>query len=204
MWSLAGLLAGAGGLLYVQARHLPPRLSTEASARISRDIVQADADRSRLAAELGLVSQQRAALQREKEGLDRELAASRATVQQLQGDLASVVESLPADPRKGLVEIRAARFASKAGLLDYHLVLTRERAGTRPLAASVQLRVTGESSQRSDASVSLQPIALTMGRQQVVRGSLPMPEGFRPRQTTVQVLDRGAGQVLGMRILELR
>jgi hypothetical protein len=204
MWSLAGLLAGAGGLLYVQERHLPKRLSAEASARINHDFVQADAERSRLAAELAVVGQRRAALQLEKEGLDRELAASRATVQQLQGDLASVVESLPADPRKGLVEIRAARFASKAGLLDFHLVLTRESAGARPLMASVQLRVTGDSSQRGDASVSLKPIALTMGRQQVVRGSLPLPEGFRPRETTVQVLDRGAGQVLGMRILELR
>jgi hypothetical protein len=35
----------------------------------------------------------------------------------------------------------------------------------------------------------------------VVRGSLALPDGFRPRQTTVQVLDRPGGKLLGMRVI---
>lgn len=204
LWLLAGLLAGAGGLLYLQQRHLPPRLSAEESARVRADFLQADADRQRLAAELAQLGQRWAASQADKQALGRELQVSRAAVQQLQGDLAAVVDALPADPRKSPVEVRAARFASNEGQLDYDLVLTRQHGGTRPLVGTVQLIVTGDSAQRSEASVSLKPIAISMGRQQVVRGSTPLPEGFRPRQTTVRVLDRSAGELLGMRVLLLR
>jgi len=34
-----------------------------------------------------------------------------------------------------------------------------------------------------------------------VRGSLPLPQGFRPQQTTIQVLDRVGGKLLGMRVI---
>lgn len=204
LWTLAGLAAGAGGVLYVQERLLPPRLSVADSSRISQRYTQAQADRVRLSAQLEAAGVQLAALQADRDGLDRALAASRVAVGQLQGDLDSVVESLPADPRKSQVEVRAARFASSAGMLDYNLVLTRERGGAHPLKGTVQLVVKGASPQRADASVNLKPIALSLGRQQVLRGSVPLPEGFRPRQTTVQVLDRDASSVLGMRILVLR
>ncbi len=204
LWLLIGLAAGAGGLLFVQERYLPQRLSAAASARLTGNFEQADAERRRLAAELARTGQQLAALQADRDSLQRELVGSRAAVQQLQGDLASVVESLPADPRKGAVEVRAARFASQAGRLDYDLVLTRERDSARPLVGTVQLVVAGDSPQRSETSVSLKPIALAMSRQQVLRGSLPLPEGFRPRQTTVQVLEGSASKLVGMRILVLR
>jgi len=51
--------------------------------------------------------------------------------------------------------------------------------------------------------VALTPIALTLGSHGVLRGSLQLPEGFKPRQTTVQVLDRAAGKSLGMRVLRI-
>jgi hypothetical protein len=35
----------------------------------------------------------------------------------------------------------------------------------------------------------------------VVRGSLALPEGFRPRQVSIQLLDREGGKLLGMRVL---
>jgi len=38
---------------------------------------------------------------------------------------------------------------------------------------------------------------------QVLRGSQPLPGGFMPRQATVQVLDRSAGQLQGMRVLRV-
>jgi hypothetical protein len=34
-----------------------------------------------------------------------------------------------------------------------------------------------------------------------LRGSLPLPDAFVPRQTTIQVLDRVGGKVLGMRVM---
>ena len=39
------------------------------------------------------------------------------------------------------------------------------------------------------------------GAQQVLRGKVALPEGLKPRQVTVQVLDRAGGRPLGMRVL---
>ena len=36
---------------------------------------------------------------------------------------------------------------------------------------------------------------------QSLRGSVPLPETFNPRQTTIQVLDRVGGKLLGMRVM---
>jgi hypothetical protein len=32
---------------------------------------------------------------------------------------------------------------------------------------------------------------------------VPLPEGFQPRETTVRVLDRADGKLLGMRVLHV-
>ena len=84
------------------------------------------------------------------------------------------------------------------------VVLTRDGAAAKPLAGVLQFTVAGESARGVPASLALQPISLTLGRHEVLRGSVPLPEGFKPRQTTVRVLDRTAGTPLGMRVLLVR
>jgi len=201
---LGGTVIGAGGVLFVQERYLPPRLSAEESTRLSTAFEQADAERQRLAGELTQATKKLDAAIEDKKGLANDLTTSRASVGRLQDDLASVVGSLPPDPRNGVVEVRAARFAATGGMLAYDVVLTRDHASAKPMAGVMQLVVTGETAQRGQTSVSLKPVALSMGRQEVVRGSLPLPDGFRPQQTTIQILDRSAGKLLGMRMLAVR
>ena len=45
---LLGIAVGIAGVLLVQERYLPPRLSADASAKLQRDYEQADAERQRL------------------------------------------------------------------------------------------------------------------------------------------------------------
>ena len=111
---------------------------------------------------------------------------------------------MPPDPRGGSVEVRAGQFSAREGALDYQVVLLREGDARKPLAGVLQLTVAGESAGGAPATLALQPIALTLGNHEVMRGSLPLPDGFKPRQTTVQVLDRAAGKPLGMRVLRVR
>jgi hypothetical protein len=99
------------------------------------------------------------------------------------------------------VEVRAGRFSVKAGQLAYDVVLSRERAAGKPMAGVLQLIVVGEGARGGETSVSLKPIALSIGSQLVARGSVPLPEGLRPRQATIQVLDRAGGKLLGMRVI---
>ena len=201
---LLGVAAGVAGVIVVQERYLPPRLSADASVKLSAAFDQADADRLRLKGELAETTKRLETTRAERQALTDELAASRATTTQLRDDVASVVAQLPPDPRGGSVEVRAGRLGVKAGQLLYDVVLTRERAAGKPMAGVLQLVVTGEGARGADSSVPLKPIVLSIGNHLVVRGSVPLPEGLRPRQATIQVLDRAGGKLLGMRVILVR
>jgi hypothetical protein len=199
---LVGAAIGAAGVVVVQERYLPPRLSATASTELRSAYSQADLDRQRLKAELGEANKRLEVSRAEIGGLTEALAASRTTADRLRDDLGSVVAGLPPDPRGGSVEVRAAQFTAKGAVLNYSVVLMREaRNVNKALPGILQLVVAGEPARGAPPTVALAPIALSGGSLEVVRGSTPLPEGFRPRQTTVQVLDRLAGKPLGMRVI---
>lgn len=201
---LGGIGVGAAAVVLVQERVLPPRLSAGASAELRTAFEQADGERQQLRASLAATTQRLEAARAEKLAAADALAASRAATERLRADLVSVVASLPPDPRGGLVEVRAGRFSAHAGQLSYDLVLSRERALGKPLPGVLQLQVAGESDRGVPATVTLKAIALSVGSFEVVRGSMALPDGFRPRQTTIQVLDRAAGRPVGMRVLPVK
>ena len=201
---LAGVAAGAAGVVYVQERHLPPRLSADASAKLQSAFDGADAERTRLAAELGATTKKLDAALADTKRLGDELAASHASTERLRDDVAAVVAALPPDPRGGGIEVRAGQFSVKGGMLAYDVVLTRARTSGKPTPAVMQLVVTGDSAAGVEKAASLKPVNVSIGAVEVVRGSLPLPEGFRPRQTTIQVLDRVGGKALGMRVMLIK
>lgn len=198
---LTGIGAGAAAVITVQERYLAPRLSAGESAQLRSAFEQADAERLRLKAALAGANTQLVTVRVESAQRAEDQAAQAATTARLREDLRAVVMSLPPDPRGGTVAVRAGRFTVKGGQLDYSLVLTRERAVGKPMPGALQLLVAGESEAGAPSVVTPQAIPLALGGQEVVRGSLPLPAGFKPRQTTVQVLDRAAGKPLGTRVL---
>ena len=201
---LGGVIAGAGGVVYVEQRMLPPRLSLEASAELRQAFERAESERVRLAADLGATQNRLGAALADGKKLGDDLTASRAAVDGLRGDLAALVASLPPDPRGGDIEVRAGRFTASPGQLAYDVVLTRPRSGSKPMEGVMQLVVTGQTAQGRETTVAMKPVALKVGSHEVLRGSVPLPEGFTPRQTTIQVLDRVAGRSLGMRVMLVR
>jgi hypothetical protein len=136
---LAGLAAGAGGLFFLQERYLPPRLSPAESATLRSAYEAADAQAKRLQAELAAALQQRDGALAEGKRLASDLAGSRSAETDLRADLASLVATLPPDPRDNRVEVRAARFSATEGQLDYDVVLTRARSGGKPFTGVMQL-----------------------------------------------------------------
>ena len=201
---LAGTAMGTGGVVYLQERVLPPRLSADESAHTTAAFEAAEAERLRLAQTLAQLNQTLAAAVDARQKQAAELAAGRTAIERLQGDLAAVVDALPADPRSGAVAVRALRFASGDGQLAYDVALSREHTAGRPLAAVMQLVVTGERPGRGETALALPPVALSLGTLAVLRGSLPLPAGFRPRQTTLRILGGPGGLLLGMRVAVVR
>lgn len=200
---LVGIAAGAGGAVFVQERYLPPRLSPAASAELRAELAAANTVRARLEGEFAQTSQRLAATLAERTKLADTVAASRPTLDGLRDDLAAVIDTLPADPRGGVVEIRAGRLSAKGGTLTYDLVLTHERGAGKPLAASVRFGIAGETGRGGSGNFTAQPVAASLGPRQVLRGSLALPAGFKAREATVQIVD-GGGRALGMRVLLVR
>src|SRR5215468_6678412 len=106
---VCGIAVGAAGIVYVQERWLPPRLSADASVRLQASFEKADAERTRLADELADAARRIEAMQGEREALAKQLAASREAASALRADVAALVDALPPDPRGGTVGVRAAR-----------------------------------------------------------------------------------------------
>jgi hypothetical protein len=199
---LVGLAAGAGGVLYVQANHLPPRLSAADSERLRGTLERTEAEQQRLTAELAATKRQLAETIAQKEAAATEYSESSSTIERLRRDIAALVAALPPDPRGGSVAVRGGDVSVRGGKLEWELVLSRAAApGSAPLAGVLQLAVSGQTARDVEGRVALAPVPLKLGAHEVLRGSAALPEGFRPRQTTIQVLDRPGGSQLGMRVL---
>ena len=199
---LLGIALGIGGVIYVQERHLPPRLGADASARLRESFESADAERRRLQAELGATAEKLRSTLDENKRLAAEAGARGDTVQHLRQDIAALVASLPPDPRGTPVAVRAARFEVRGEALAYDVVLSRERAGATPFAGVMQFVVSGASSRAEDV-VKPAPVPVSIGSYDSVRGTLPLPKGFKPRQATIQVLDKVGGKLMGMRVINV-
>lgn len=196
-----GIALGAGGLWLAQERYLPPRLSPAESLQLRHAFEQADARRSQLQLQLEDTRQRLEVALADKQRQDAELAAPRAAAQRLREDLLGVIATLPPDPRGGTVAVRSGRLAAQGSALAYDLVLTRERDAAKPMAGTLQLSVLGANARGAEVSVDLKPLELSIASHEVVRGKQALPDGFRPRQATIQVLDRASGKPLGMRVL---
>jgi len=201
---LVGAAAGATAVVYVQERHLPPRLSATESQRLRESFAEADAQRQRLQAELAEATGRLDATTAENKRLAEELAASGRAVDHLREDMAFVAAALPPDPRGGAVEVRAARFSRAGNALAYEVALAREGARGKALAGVMQLVASGDSSRGAETTITLEPIEVAVSSHQVLRGTAPLPEGFVPRQCTIRVLDRPGGQLLGTRVIYVR
>jgi hypothetical protein len=197
---IVGIAIGVAGVLVAQERYMAPRLSAEDSVTLQKSFEQADADRTHLKAQLADTGKKLDAALVDKKNLSDELATSRTLDERQRDEMAAVLASLPPDPRGGTVDVRTGMFALKGGALTYTVVLTRDRA-TKPMPGLLQLSVEGQTAHGSETTTALKPVALTIGAYEVVRGSAPLPDGFKPRQATIQILDRPAGKSLGMRVI---
>jgi len=197
---LTGAMAGAAAVLIVQQRMMPPRLSPTEGAALRERAVQAEQDRDRARRDLAATTQRLDTVVAERKAIADELAADRERTKNSRADQEFLIASLPPDPRGGVVEVRAARLTKERGALGYEVLLTRAKGGETPLAAVLQFVVMGVAG-GTERHVTLDPIKVTLTAAQSLRGSVQLPDAFNPKQTTIQVLDRVGGKLLGMRVM---
>jgi hypothetical protein len=197
-----GAAAGAGGVLLVQERLMPPRLSASESTALRTQSAQAQQDRDRARSDLGATTQKLDATVAERKALADELAADRERTKNGRADQDFLIASLPPDPRPGAVEVRAARLIKQRGGLGYEVLLTRSKAnGNPPLTGVLQFVVTGLAGGGVERHITLEPVKVNVGSYLSLRGTLALPDAFNPKRTTISVLDRVGGKQLGMRVM---
>jgi hypothetical protein len=196
-----GALLGAGGVILAQERFMPARLSSSESTALREQVARTEQELDRAKAELAASVQQRDAAVAEGKAAVEELAADRERTKNARADQDFLIASLPPDPRAGVVEVRAARMSKQRGVLNYEVLLTRGKAANgQPLAGVMQFVVAGQAG-NSERHITLEPIKINVGNMLSLRGSVPLPETFNPKQTTINVLDRVGGKQLGMRVI---
>ena len=200
--AVLGIALGAGGVLYVQERYLPQRLSPEQSAKLQAMLAKTETERSRLAEELAQATTRLEAGAKASKSAADELAAARKTAAQQRADIAALLEALPPDPRGGTIAVRAARFEKDGGDLVYQVVLSREKSA-QPFKGVMQFIVSG-SRAGSSANVTLDAGAVTFSDYDSLAGRLALPAGFDPSRATVNVLDAPGGKLMGMRVLYVK
>jgi hypothetical protein len=201
---LVGMGLGIGGVIFVQERYLPPRISVEAGEQLRNAIGSSEAARVKLTADLAETTKRLDASMADRKRLADELADSRASTGRLQEDLKAIVASLPPDPRGGVVEIRAGRFAAAGSGLTYTVVLSHGRATDAALPVLLQFAVSGDTARGIATVFTSQAQAASAGSSSVQRGSIALPDGMKPREVTIHVLDRSGDKALGMRVLEVK
>ena len=202
LWLSAGIAAGVAGVLLAQERWLPPRLGAAESARLSSAYDQADRERLQLRQQLAETQARLQEAQGQAQQLGETDQARRRELAALREDFSALVDALPPDPRGGAVQVRAARLRSEGGKLAYDIVLTRSSGA--PWNGVLQLVLSGGAGNNANASARLEPLPLRIERHASLRGSRPLPAGFDARQVSIQVLDRPQGQLMGMRVMNLR
>jgi hypothetical protein len=199
-WLVVGAVVGAGGVIVVQERVLPPRLSAPESNALRAQLAQAEQDRDRARRDLAATTQKLDATLAEHKALADELAADRERTKNSRADQDFLIASLPPDPRGGTVEVRAARLTRDGGEMNYEVLLTRPKGGNPPLAGVMQFVVTGLAG-GVERHITLDPIKVSVGAHQSLRGTVSLPAAFVPKRTTISVFDRPGGKQLGMRVL---
>lgn len=197
-----GVAIGAGGVLYVQERYLPQRLSPEQSAKLQSMLEKTETERARLADELTQATTRLEAGAKAGKATADDLAAARKTIIRQRADIAALLEALPPDPRGGTIAVRAARFEKDGGDLVYQIVLSREKSA-QPFKGVMQFVVRGARAGAS-TNVTLDAGTVAFSDYDSLAGRVALPEGFDPNQATVNVLDAPGGKLMGMRVLYVR
>jgi hypothetical protein len=158
--------------------------------------------RQRLQAELAADLRPAARHARREQAPDVEVGHGQGSRAAPAQDIGSLVASLPPDPRNSAGGGAGGSLRGARRFAGLQRRAVARSPGANPFGGVMQFVVAGASG-RADDTVALPPVSVSVGLYDTVRGSLPLPRGFKPRQTTIQVLDKVGGKLVGMRVINL-
>lgn len=200
---LTGIVLGAGGLLFLQKSYGPTRLTVEQSEQLHYDLNSANLDKQRLQSQLNQHIQELKDAKARIASQDAELQKRQAEIDKLNSDVALFVETAPADPRGTSPGIRAVNFNFEDGQLDYHILVMQDADKAQPFNGNVTLVAAGRYSNGRNGTEQLTPFPVSLERYTHLQGTVEVPEGFTPREVTIQIRADGSERVSAMRVIRV-
>jgi cell division protein FtsL len=192
---LAGIVLGAGGVLFLQTNYGPQRLTVEQSEQLHGELSAANIDRQRLQGQLEEITQQRDAARSTHEKLTADLAQARLQIQGLGKDLALFQDAVPPDPRGGPIGIRSATLGRQPGQLTYQVLVMRDKDTTGvPFKGTLAFAIEGRYPNGRTGTITPDGLPVEVDRFDNLSGTLQLPDGFMARGVTIKVLDSAQKQ----------
>lgn len=200
---LTGIVLGAGGLLFLQKSYGPTRLTVEQSEQLHYDLNSANMDKQRLQVQLSQHAKDLKSAHARIETQDAELQRLQTEIDRLSSDVALFTETAPEDPRGTSPGIRAVSFNFEDGKLDYHILVMQDADKAQPFSGEVTLTAAGRQSNGRNGNVELEPFPISLERYTHLQGTVDVPEGFTPREVTIQIRAEGSERVSAMRVIRV-
>lgn len=200
---LTGIVLGAGGLLFLQKSYGPTRLTVEQSEQLHYDLNSANLDRQRLQSQLNQHVQELKESHSRIQSQDSDLRELQAEIDKLGTDVALFVATAPEDPRGTSPGIRAVNLNYAGGQLDYHILVMQNAGQTAPFNGEVTLTASGRYANGRSGNEQLTPFPISLERYTHLQGTVEVPEGFTPREVTIQIRPAGSERVVAMRVIRI-
>ncbi len=200
---LTGIVLGAGGLLFLQKSYGPTRLTVEQSEQLHYDLNSANMDKQRLQSQLNQHVQELKEAHARIQSQEAALNERQAEIDRLSSDVALFTETAPEDPRGTSPGIRAVSFNFADGQLDYHILVMQDADKAQPFKGEVTLTAAGRYSNGRNGNEELAPFPVSLERYTHLQGTVEVPEGFTPREVTIQIRAEGSDRVSAMRVIRV-
>lgn len=200
---LTGIVLGAGGLLFLQKSYGPTRLTVEQSEQLHYDLNSANLDKQRLQSQLNQHIQELQEARNRIQSQEAELERRQGEIDKLSTDVALFTETAPSDPRGTSPGIRAVSFNFEEGRLDYHILVMQDADKVEPFVGEVTLTAAGRYSNGRNGNEQLEPFPISLERYTHLQGTVDVPEGFTPREVTIQIRAKGSDRVSAMRVIRV-
>ncbi|NLY27143.1 MAG: hypothetical protein GX049_06275 [Alcaligenaceae bacterium] len=202
---LTGIVLGAGGLLFMQKSYGPQRLTVEQSEQLHYDLTSANNDKQRLQAELSQQGRELAQVRERLEAQTRELETGRKELQAVKDHIALFIDAMPPDPRGTSPGVNAATFTFNGDTLNYAVLVMQDKdKAAKTFNGILEMSLAGRYPNGRNGTIELDPIDLTLNRYMHLEGSLPIPDGLKPRQVVVKILDANTRRQVATRTLNVR
>ena len=204
---IAGIVLGAGGLLFLQKSYGPKRLTVEQSEQLHYDLNSANMDKQRLQSELNQQGRDLAQARSRLEALEKELQAGRDELEAVKEHVTLFADAMPPAPRGTSPGINAASFdyLDDSDTLQYNILVMQDKdqAGST-FNGVLQLAVTGRYPNGRTGTIELDPVDIAVDRYNHVEGAVVIPNSMVPRQVTIQIMDSTGKRQVATRIINVR